>query len=80
MRGCAGLGAGSLVWRAKVGAEAAGVIGAASALLGERSGLLPEPPPLAGGVAGVPPTVRGDWTGATRGASGVGLATGLTPG
>ena len=55
-------------------------MGAALALLAERSGLLPEPPPLAGGVAGLPPTARGDWTGATRVAVGVGMATGLPPG
>ena len=60
MRGWAGLGAGSLVRRARVGAEPAGVMGAAMALLGERSGLLPEPPPLAGGVAGLPPDALGD--------------------
>ena len=77
MRGWARLGAGSLVWRARVGAEPVGFMGAALALLGERSGLLPEPPPLAGGVAGLPPTARGDWTGVARGAVGVGMATGL---
>jgi len=80
MRDWAGLGAGSLVCREEVGADPVAVTGAASALVAERSDRRPEPPPLAGGVAGLPAGARGDWTGATRGAAGVGAETWLPPG